>query len=47
MVGFVKELIDEVGMGDITDPVHGTGPYRPSAFRGMYIGRSHLFVTKA
>jgi hypothetical protein len=47
MVGFVKELIDEVGMGDITDPVHGTGAYRPSTFRGMYIGRSHLFVMKA
>ena len=47
MVGFVKELVDELGMADITHPVYGTGTPRPSRFREMRISQSHLFITKA
>ena len=47
MVGFVKELIDELGMADITNPEHGAPPKRPSKFREMRISPSHLFVIKA
>lgn len=47
MVGFIKELIDECGMADITHPVHGIAPQRPSKFREMRISASHLFVIKA
>ncbi len=47
MVGFVKELIDECGMADITHPVNGIGNPRPSKFREMRISPSHLFVIKA
>ncbi|HEV3468328.1 MAG TPA: hypothetical protein VG148_03335 [Pyrinomonadaceae bacterium] len=47
MVGFVKELVDECGMADITHPVHGTPPQRPSRFREMRLSPSHLFVFKA
>jgi len=45
MVGFVKELVDELGVVDIhTD---SGGPGRQSKFRGMNMYASHLFVTKA
>lgn len=47
MVGFVKELIDELGMADITDSEHGIGAQRESRFREMYLSPSHLFITKA
>jgi len=47
MVGFVKELVDELGMADITHPVHGIAPPRASRFREMYLSPSHLFITKA
>lgn len=47
MVGFVKELIDECGMADITHPVNGNAPPRASKFREMRISTSHLFVIKA
>jgi hypothetical protein len=47
MVGFVKELIDELGMADITNPEHGSPPKRPSKFREMRLSPSHLFVIKA
>jgi hypothetical protein len=47
MVGFVKELIDELGMADITNPEHGSPPRRPSKFREMRLSPSHLFVIKA
>lgn len=47
MVGFVKELIDECGMADITHPTNGIGNPRPSKFREMRISQSHLFVIKA
>jgi hypothetical protein len=47
MVGFIKELIDECGMADITHPTNGLGNQRLSKFREMRISPSHLFVIKA
>ena len=47
MVAFVKELIDELGAADITDPRMGLGPRRESKFREMRISASHLFIIKA
>ena len=47
MVGFVKELIDECGMADITHPSHGVPPPRPSRIRELRISPSHLLVVKA
>jgi SAM-dependent methyltransferase len=47
MVGFVKELIDELGMADITHPQTGAGAQRQSKFREMRISQSHLFIVKS
>lgn len=47
MVGFVKELVDELGAADITNPTHGRGPERRSKFRELRLSPSHLFVVKA
>lgn len=47
MVGFIKELVDECGMADITNPAHGVGPQRQSKFREMRLSPSHLFIVKA
>jgi hypothetical protein len=47
MVGFVKELVDELGITDATKPTTDTAAALPSKFREMRIYRSHLFVTKA
>jgi SAM-dependent methyltransferase len=47
MVGFVKELVDELGMPDITHPDFGIAPPRPSRFREMKLSQSHLLVVKA
>jgi SAM-dependent methyltransferase len=47
MVGFVKELIDEMGMADITHPRFGLAPTRASRFREMRLSHSHLFIIKA
>lgn len=47
MVGFVKELVDELGAADITHPDFGLGPHRPSRFREMKLSTSHLIVVKA
>jgi hypothetical protein len=48
MVGFVKELIDELGMSDITNPQMGAGGvHRESKFREMRLSPSHLFIIKA
>jgi hypothetical protein len=47
MVGFVKELMDECGMADITHPERGSAPPRPSRIREMRISPSQLFVVKA
>jgi SAM-dependent methyltransferase len=47
MVGLVKELVDECGMGDITMPGRGIAPSRASGFEGLHIFRGQLFVVKA
>lgn len=47
LVGFVKELVDECGMADITDEDKGTPPYRPSKFREMRISPGQVFIVKA
>jgi hypothetical protein len=47
LVGFVKELVDEQGMADITHPEYGLAPYRASKFREMRLSVSHLFIVKA
>lgn len=47
MGGFIKELVDECGMADITDVTNGVGSERPSRIREMRISASHLFVIKA
>lgn len=47
MVGFVKELIDELGAGDITHEQYGIAPRRDSKFREMRLSASHLFIVKA
>ncbi len=46
MVGFVKQLVDECGMGDITKPGRGISPYRPSKFRKMQISPEVVIVVK-
>jgi hypothetical protein len=49
MVGFVKELVDEVGWQDITYPKRGNEafPRRSSSIRDMTIYPGHIFLTKA
>jgi hypothetical protein len=47
MVGLVKELIDELGMGDISHPEFGFGPRRQSRFDELRLSPSHLFIVKA
>jgi hypothetical protein len=47
MVGFVKELVDELGASDITHPKFGIAPPRTSRFREMKLSQSHLIVVKA
>jgi len=46
LVGFVKELVDECGMADITRADRGRPPYRPSKFREMKIAASQVFIVK-
>ena len=47
MVGFIKELIDELGMADITHPQMGRGTPRKSKFREMRLSHSHIFIIKS
>jgi SAM-dependent methyltransferase len=49
MVGFVKELVDEVGWLDITYPGRGNDnlPHRTSMIREMTIYPGHVFLVKA
>lgn len=47
LVGFVKELVDECGMADITREDRGTPPYRPSKFQEMRISAGQVFIIKA
>lgn len=46
MVGFIKELIDECGMDDITHPGWGSPPARTSKIRRMLITPGHVIVIK-
>jgi hypothetical protein len=46
LVGFVKELVDECGMADITREGMGRPPSRPSKFREMRISPGHVFIVK-
>lgn len=47
LVGFVKELVDELGMADITHPQFGIGEPRASRFREIKLSHSHLIIVKA
>lgn len=47
MVGFVKELVDELGAADIARGQFGSAPHRESKFLEMRLAQSHLFVVKA
>lgn len=47
MVGFIKELIDECGMNDITHPQFGISPPRASQFKEMRITHSQALIVKA
>jgi hypothetical protein len=47
LVGFIKELVDECGMADITREDCGTPPYRPSKFKEMRILPGQVFIVKA
>ncbi|MBN1472365.1 MAG: hypothetical protein JW925_11330 [Syntrophaceae bacterium] len=47
MVGFVKELIDELGMDMITNPERGSKvPQRQPKFKRMEIGPGQVFIIK-
>lgn len=45
MVGFIKELIDECGMGDITH-ANGIPPHQKSKIREMQISHGICFIVK-
>ena len=47
LVGFVKQLVDEAGMGDITHPAWGTPPARGSKFKYIRISHGQVIVAKA
>jgi SAM-dependent methyltransferase len=47
MVGFIKELVDECGMPDITDPRFGLGPQRASRIAQLSISVGLVIATKA
>lgn len=47
MVGLLKEIVDEVGMGDATAPGYGIVPSRPSLISSLEILHGQAFVHKA
>jgi len=47
MVGFIKELIDEAGIADATDPRYGCPPQRSSIFEWMRISVGHVVIKRA
>ncbi|MBA4417152.1 MAG: hypothetical protein C0392_04480 [Syntrophus sp. (in: bacteria)] len=47
MVGFIKQLVDEAGMGDITYPERGIGPCRPSKFEKIQISHGQVIIIKS
>ena len=46
MVGFVKELIDELAIEDRTHPQFGNSPPALSPFSEMHLTTSHVFIRK-
>jgi hypothetical protein len=46
MVGFIKQLMDECGMGDITLPNYGIEPFRASRFLRMVLSHGQVFIAK-
>jgi glycosyltransferase involved in cell wall biosynthesis len=46
MVGLVKELVDECGIEDITDPQRGVPPRKGSRFEFMQIYSGQVFIKK-
>ena len=46
MVGFIKELVDECGMGDVNHSQAGVSDGRQSHFRELKISHGHVFVVK-
>ena len=46
MVGFIKELVDECGRGDITHPQRGVPPHRNSRIERLCIRPGQVFATK-
>jgi hypothetical protein len=46
MVGFIKQLIDECGMPDITAPGRGISPAKTSVIEKMRISTGHVFIYK-
>jgi hypothetical protein len=47
LVGFIKELVDECGMADISRPDVGRPPYRPPRFKEMKISPGQVFIVRA
>ena len=47
LAGFIKELVDECAMADITRVDRGKTPYRPSKFMEMRILPGQVFIMKA
>jgi len=47
MVGFIKSLVDECGMADITHQQFGIPPQRQSKFKKMQISHGQVFIVKA
>jgi SAM-dependent methyltransferase len=47
LVGFVKQLVDEAGMDDITCPPWGSPPYRTSRFARVEFTHGQVFILKA
>lgn len=46
MVGFIKELVDECGMLDITHPHFGIGNPTPSRFEWLRLSLGHAIIKK-
>ncbi|MGV7222856.1 MAG: class I SAM-dependent methyltransferase [Nitrospinales bacterium] len=47
MVGFIKSLVDECGIADITHQKFGVPPQRQSKFKKMQISHGQVFIVKA
>ena len=47
LVGFIKELVDECAMSDITREDFGNPPHRASKFKEMRISPGHALIIKA